>query len=921
MSAPQRRVPSVPGNRNKMSDYRESVATMDESSCLSSSSPGRISSIIPENIMPFGLSSMDSSVALSEAEPSWTCPRCSYSNVDAKNERCALCGSNDTTHISESKQRKQQRHLERQRVHDNSLREFSWRSNNRLSSEDDQNDIIDQEEPAILSAMERGLKRPDSESRETMLLPKETTLLSINDFEHASRRPEADDDDDDAFQKGKKPSVQTTVRLILPTNSTEGPEDMDGLMLPKFLLRQDALLVSSAPSREESVATQQSEISDSTVRTSNRTELSRPPLPSRPTQPSVSSIRSAPVLYPSRHPAGRGKMDSGDDAPPTRSRTMPPSRCHSSGTIQQQTVEQHQCNPGHAPSLHHFYFNLDKEQPTSTRSINSVPVAGRQHRHFVDEAGASPVPTSSRSLSTAISQPSTLPSFSIPSLGEASVPPSQVSDSRTPPSQFTNSCSPETDYPLVHAVEATSSCSQLPQDRTSNDDSDSRIHSAKFPYCSGLRFLPMLIAFVVVGAVTILIVLLVHGKSDSAQSTIPSSALIQNAAASNTTSVPPNSSHVEWKLALPVRGGPMDHLGSSVALGGPVGNWVAMTGYDFVQVAEYTSSGMVPLGASIPFGNESGRAPPLVSLSAERRRMAVTTSDGRLLVYQRDIRSTNGDWKQVFAFNTTVPPTQSAFPPDQKDDPLVSCGDISGSGLIVASVGLTRTMTGAFAAIQVWDLESSDTVSQTQRTYLEVVANPTSSVLDVALSYDGGVLAVLANETVTLFRREDEPTRWADETPVRDIGNGSAVLSMALSGDGLTLAASTVEGITSIYAYGSMYASSPSKHQWAPSNTINAAGAELAISYDGNVILTGNRKNETDVEVTVWHREIGLSNQAGYEYSKIADLVMSTRPSGFTPSVALPKNRQWDLMLVGDVAQGDLENGQVLVFQEISNAP
>jgi hypothetical protein len=144
---------------------------------------------------------------------------------------------------------------------------------------------------------------------------------------------------------------------------------------------------------------------------------------------------------------------------------------------------------------------------------------------------------------------------------------------------------------------------------------------------------------------------------------------------------------------------------------------------------------------------------------------------------------------------------------------------------------------------------------------------------------------------------------------------------MALSGDGLTLAASTVEGITSIYAYGSMYASSPSKHQWAPSNTINAAGAELAIIYDANEILTPNRNNETDVEVTVWHREIGLSNQAGYEYSKIANLVMSTRPSGFTPSVALPKNRQWDLMLVGDVAQGDLENGQVLVFQEISNAP
>ena len=46
--------------------------------------------LFPQPVMP----SMTMSIAASEAG-AWTCPQCSYSNVDSGNPRCALCGKVD----------------------------------------------------------------------------------------------------------------------------------------------------------------------------------------------------------------------------------------------------------------------------------------------------------------------------------------------------------------------------------------------------------------------------------------------------------------------------------------------------------------------------------------------------------------------------------------------------------------------------------------------------------------------------------------------------------------------------------------------------------------------------------------------------------------------------------------------------------
>eukprot|EP00339_Tiarina_fusa_P004560 CAMPEP_0117079888 /NCGR_PEP_ID=MMETSP0472-20121206/56380_1 /TAXON_ID=693140 ORGANISM="Tiarina fusus, Strain LIS" /NCGR_SAMPLE_ID=MMETSP0472 /ASSEMBLY_ACC=CAM_ASM_000603 /LENGTH=111 /DNA_ID=CAMNT_0004807331 /DNA_START=217 /DNA_END=549 /DNA_ORIENTATION=+ len=56
-----------------------------------------------DNLLVLRMPSMDSSIAFSEASDSWICPKCSYSNVDSQNERCALCGQADAAQTQKVK--------------------------------------------------------------------------------------------------------------------------------------------------------------------------------------------------------------------------------------------------------------------------------------------------------------------------------------------------------------------------------------------------------------------------------------------------------------------------------------------------------------------------------------------------------------------------------------------------------------------------------------------------------------------------------------------------------------------------------------------------------------------------------------------------------------------------------------------------
>jgi hypothetical protein len=442
----------------------------------------------------------------------------------------------------------------------------------------------------------------------------------------------------------------------------------------------------------------------------------------------------------------------------------------------------------------------------------------------------------------------------------------------------------------------------------------------KLPYCCYWHWLDhslnILTTILVIGGTVALVVLLVgvfRGDETAAAGRSPD--LVEATSTKNDDTVH-GANGTKWERIFAIIGDPMDHLGSSVSVGGPVGNWIAMAGSNFIQVVRYASPNVVePVGGTIVFENNPSMAPPRVSLSAERRRLVATTNDGRLIVYERGISDKDGDWESVFAFDATVTSRDSEVI-SAPNAIVPTCGDISGSGLVVAGGALIQTTKGAFAAIQVWELENGSFVGQPKRTYFEVASDTTGRSIDVALSYDGTVLSALTNYYVTVYRRQSEPTeRWVNESPFLHLENGDAsIVAIALSGDGLVLALSSANGVATIYFY---VEQGDGHNKWISVDVLAVTSTKLALSYTGETLLVGRKKDETYLgQVAVWRQQMRSSVENVGKYIKVDETSGSVPSSNFGSSVSLPKNRQWDIWAVGASTEGKYQNGQVDVYEK-----
>lgn len=272
-----------------------------------------------------------------------------------------------------------------------------------------------------------------------------------------------------------------------------------------------------------------------------------------------------------------------------------------------------------------------------------------------------------------------------------------------------------------------------------------------------------------------------------------------------------------------------DRIGNSVSIGGPGGTLVAFVGNGKAGVAEFDA--VEKTWSTIDFLNtlfpvtESAQ----VSLSTETDRLALAY-DGKLEIHEYS--PSLGKWIGVKVVGEESVPTVSN---------RTTSTIISGNGEFVAFV---PPITG----IQM--LRYNENLNDWIYDPI-VTESPPDGILQVDVSHDGTVLAVLTETGVEIMALISESNLWVNVgNPITDI---KLAVAISLSGDGGTLAV-TSRSQTVLYSLSGIADKSSLF-------VINQGGVDISLSYRGDFLALGsssqmNRSSDLFSSVTVFQRTV-----------------------------------------------------------------
>jgi hypothetical protein len=432
----------------------------------------------------------------------------------------------------------------------------------------------------------------------------------------------------------------------------------------------------------------------------------------------------------------------------------------------------------------------------------------------------------------------------------------------------------------------------------------------------------LLVGSIMIATAVILLIVFLSGNNKSSGKTLSRGATNAPTVPSDTPPPPPleggNSAvSLELERLASTNGALFERLGTSVSVGGPKGGWIAMVGNGVVHVVDSDSSSksslLTSVGGNITFPTQVSQ----VSLSAEGQRIAVAHS-GQLSMYQLVSSNTNKDDEQqqqeqeqeywssmMVANNSTIGDWEGTHLSTEKTE-IPTSGSISGTGLVAAGGVILHTTKESYVAVQIFEQHDQGVVMAPLAPPMTYSVDESDNSIRVELSYDGDILAILTDGSVKIQQRTTTSEYyydWVDFGDQSQLPAPGGFTTMALSGDATTLAL-TNNDETMMFAYNS------DTDQWERVTTIMVGGGDVSLSYDGDYVVIGNVKNGENGSAALWQRQ-----STTYQ---MVDEVQGDTLSEFGMSVAIAKNRQWDLLLVavGAPMEGKRrDNGSVHVYQ------
>lgn len=807
---------------------------------------------------------------------SWSCPQCSYVNVDFGNARCALCGERDSTHPAAANTIYYSENKSRPKQH---FRRFSWASSS-SSCFDFQNSLSSSshhsKEP-LTHAMcpQRSASFQTSEDHSLLAFP----LI----------RPTAEYDD-----QRSQPYIPSSLLRTSQATTTTRSTGHHGLLGPSL-----GALVFQA-SRQPGTDTPQTVNSKDTTNTTPRSVSSH-------------SMQTVQISNRSPIPEFPNLPPSVDEAFSTSNRNIP---C----TIQSCT-DKHDCqnqDGANIKDVSSTVSDLPRQQSGDDNHVDEPPLIRRIHSEYVqrthyctipedmEQASSLPPPRRHRPLfqECTVEQPQ---SNSSSQWNGSQLPRSLATALTLIPPIRRNSPSPDMPNYDYYTTRQQSPMTSLASQDIENDETcgfltdqppadlhHSSLHDEvqegdedTYPQeCQsniGTTALPkkfvrnclaignILLLVVVATLVAVLIGNKSSGSSKYSSGEPPSAATV--------SPVTPT-----LQLITTIHG---DEIGSSIAIGGPLGDWIGLVERQSVRVARFNPSQHVleSVGNPISFSKDQ---PSMVSMSAERRRLAVSHG-GQLSVYQRSTET--GEWEGIIN-GTNIHSLENTA--NITSYPIASSCSISGSGLVAVGSVLHDTEDGLFVTIQTFVFDVRSTMSSIAPFSIPVAM--TTQPFHLKLSYEGDMLAVLANNSVFVYQRE---RRWVWSEIDAIIPDGDdEIVSITMSGDGNVLA-------TAGYDETKIYTFSGSTETWSKSSSIPSGGRAVTLSYDGTSILIGGHPVDGIGSATLWQR-------TGDIFFQTATLTGKSGSSAFGMSVAIPENRQWEHAAVS------AGNGHVELYQLLS---
>ncbi len=822
----------------------------------------------------FRIASWDNSVSISEQEASWTCPRCFYVNVDTKNHRCAVCGNKDTNRTVTLEQQRHEQLMHRQQPYNNLLtrRARSDQIKNAAPTKIDENNA----ELGLVPTLDRETidNGNNNNSKKAPTTNAKTSTTVISESTDPSWLVQARDVD--GSEQLKPAFIPKSENSLRPSNIATSYNYVDSSVVSYMqplghpLDRvDDKIMYQDDPIR----------VSNPSIDAASR--QSRPALPPATTVRSIPKKGTTSLLYDSSNckpPLSQHSSCNVEPGYDAEAHTF--NRVGSDPDSSLCSSQQALCSSSFVKSFYQQKEDDNTERVFHRRDEMEISQDVQKLKH---ESGSSALPTVSNLHTQSPTRQSSLAfalKNSLPAKG--------------------NDLDFGQKQPLSHDEElAPRMTSNRIQDFSSLEDSrdaptmdlwntDTRRH--RFPRIGcKVIFLVLLVLGSVIVASVIVVVTLSPGKNNDRNPMPPSSAITTLAPTGDnvsTTLIPTGdnaataspSTSSGWILVEVIIGNHSERLGSSVSVGGKLGNWIAMASTDFVQIVRYNSSDMQEeVGNVIPLHNTEVSQ---VVLSADSNRTVVVTKDFSLYLYELQKQ----DWRIIS--NETIGNAENGTP-------QAISGDISGNGRIVATITTTMDKKNAFVAnVHVWELDVKPPYP-----IMDPINFETRENIGIVTSYDGNVLALLLNDSVDVYRNQDGT--WRQDAKPEMTTSAS---NMALSGDGKVLAVSTSDGVPTIYRYIKENWSARSK--WDESDIDLITGNTFALSYNGDKLMVIN--NSTVTMLALPTSESGSIS-----------LLSSIPSTGFDAILSMPKNDiEWEWIAIGASRNGTNESGQVYVYKK-----
>jgi hypothetical protein len=272
-----------------------------------------------------------------------------------------------------------------------------------------------------------------------------------------------------------------------------------------------------------------------------------------------------------------------------------------------------------------------------------------------------------------------------------------------------------------------------------------------------------------------------------------------------------------------------DRIGNAVSIGGPDGDLVAFVGNGMAGVGKFNA--LEKTWSTIEFLDILFPVPESaqVSLSTESDRLALAY-DGKLEIHEYS--PSLGKWIRVYVIGEGSLPTITN---------ITTATVLSGNGMFVAFVPPSTgiQMLRYNGNLQDWIFDPVVTESSPDK------------ILQVELSHDGMVLAILTEDGVEVKALVPQSNVWEDfGDPITEVKLATAI---SLSGDGKTLAV-TSHSKTMLFSL-------MGDAEKNPLFIINQGGIDISLNYSGNFLAIGssshmNRSTDLFSTVTLFHRSI-----------------------------------------------------------------